>query len=117
MMKPFEIGDEKKTVLPVEGDLYKVINLHGATFEIRYGYYEEIDRQNDPIEIYPDFLKSPAYTNDGFPFVTHMQEPCKYYKKKGTDKDRDCSTCVYMEYGDELIAVCRCKKNQVRKNE
>lgn len=97
---------------PQEGDLYKVIALHGKHFEIRYGYYEEIDRCNAPMAIYPDFLQNPTYTPDGAPFVTHMQTPCAHYKRKGTDDDRDCSTCIHMEQGEELIAVCRCKENQ-----
>jgi hypothetical protein len=97
---------------PKEGDLYKIIKLHGASFEIRYGYYEEIDRHNEPMGIYPDFLKVPVYTDDGFPFVTHMQSPCDHYMKKGKDADKDCSTCAYMEQGDELIGICKCKKNQ-----
>lgn len=97
---------------PKEGDLYKIIRLHGASFEIRYGYYEEIDRHNEPMEIYPDFLKVPVYTDDGFPFVTHMQTPCDHYRWKGKDSDKDCSTCIYMERGEELIGICRCKKNQ-----
>ena len=116
-MKEFEIKDISRRTAPVEGELFKNIELYGKIFEIIYGYYEEVDRMNDPIEIYPDFLSAPVYTDDGFPFVTHMQAPCEYYEKKGTDIDRDCSTCIYMEQGDELIAVCRCKKNQVRKNE
>ncbi len=91
-----------------EGELFKVIELHGATFEIRYGYYEETDRQFDPVEIYPDFIKNPIYTNDGFPFVTLMQEPCEHFKKLTDDPDCDCSNCKHMERGDELIAVCRC---------
>ena len=36
---------------PKEGDLYRLIELHGKAFEIRYGYYEDIDRQYDPMEI------------------------------------------------------------------
>ena len=110
--KLFGTETTPKPPAPKEGDLFKVIKLHGETFEIRYGYYEEIDRQNEPMEIYPNFIENPVYTDDGFPFVTQMQEPCEHYKKKGTDSDRDCGSCAYMEYGDELIAVCRCKKNR-----
>lgn len=98
--------------IPKEGDLFKIIELHGRVFEIRYGYYEEIDRHHEPMEIYPDFVKNPVYTNDGFPFVTLMQEPCEHYKKKGTDSDKECGSCKYMERGEELIAVCRCKKKR-----
>ena len=62
-----------------EGALYKVITAHGKTFELYYGYYEEIDRHskyNEPMEIYPNFLENPVYTDDGIPFVTAMQKHC-----------------------------------------
>ena len=110
-----DINENSKPPVPKEGELFKVIRLHGATFEIRYGYYEEGDRQFEPVEIYPDFLKNPIYTNDGFPFVTLMQAPCENFKKLTDDPDRDCGNCRYMERGDELIAVCRCESR--RKNE
>ena len=105
-------NEETKPPTKKEGDLFKVIELYGARFEIRYGYYEEIERQHEPMEIYPDFIKNPVYTNDGSPFVTWMQDACESYISKGNDLDRDCGSCVYMERGDELIAVCRCKKNK-----
>ena len=107
-----EINANSKPPTPREGEVFKVIELHGVTFEIRYGYYEEIDRRYEPMEIYPDFIKNPVFTNDGCPFVTLMQEPCKYFKGAGKELDRDCSNCKYMERGDELIAVCRCPKNK-----
>ena len=116
LAKLFKTDIGLKQCTPKEGDLYKIIELHGVRFEIRYGYYEEIDRQNEPMEIYPDFLKSPAYTDDGFPFVTLMQNPCEEYRQRGTDVDHDCGSCFYMESGDELIAICRCPKKQVRRN-
>ena len=97
---------------PKEGDLYRVIELYGKTFEIRYGYYEEIDRQYDPMEIYPDFLQNPVYTKDGYPFVTLMQGACRYFQKKSKDPERDCENCKYMERGEELIALCRCPQNK-----
>lgn len=102
--------------VPREGDLFKVIELHGVTFEIRYGYYEDIDRKYLPVEIYPDFIKNPIYTKDGYPFITLMQAPCEHYKKTNNDSDRDCGNCKFMERGDELIAVCRCPKNKIINN-
>jgi len=107
-------GDATARAVPKEGDLYKIIELHGATFEIRYGFYEETDRQFEPIEIYPDFIKAPVYTNDGFPFVTLMQSPCEHYERRTDDPDRDCGSCRHMERGDELIAVCRYQGNRKR---
>lgn len=100
---------------PREGDLYKVIQLYGATFEIRYGYYEEIDRRGEPVEIYPDFQKNPAYTGDGFPFVTLMQDTCQFYKPSRKAIEPDCSTCQHLERGEELIGICRCPQRKCLK--
>lgn len=97
---------------PKEGDLFKIIELHVKRFEIRYGYYEEIDKTHDPTEIYPDFIKYPVYMEDGYPFITYMQEGCEHYKQKEKHDDHDCYSCIYMERGDELIGVCRCKSRR-----
>lgn len=91
-----------------EGDLYKIITAHGRTFPIHYGYYEECDRDNpaiEPMPIYPDFLKSPQYTEEGAPFVTKMQDICSYYKGKESTEN-DCADCAYYRHGDELIGIC-----------
>ena len=56
-----------------EGDLYKIITVFGKTFELRYGYYAENERQskfNEVTPIYPDFRKDPLHTMEGYPFVT-----------------------------------------------
>ena len=104
-----------------EGDLYKIITADGKTFELRYGYYEEIDRENMHLmEIYPNFLEIPVYTDEGIPFVTAMQKPCKHFKlgagKSGDGEDNTCYHCTYYEKCEELLGVCRCKTRQ-RKNE
>ena len=55
-----------------EGDLYKIIDLYGTKFEIRYGYYDEKDRHSkysELIPIFPDLYKNPKYTKEGFMFV------------------------------------------------
>ena len=98
---------------PKEGDLFKIIEFHGATFEIKYRYYEDIDRKYDPVEIYPDFIKLPIYTSDGYPFVTLMQSPCEHFEITNDCSDHDCGSCKYMERGDELIAICRCPKRKL----
>ena len=99
---------------PREGDIYKVVELYGRRFELRYGYYESFEREgefNEPIPIYPDFLKNPEYTGDGYPFVTQMQECCDI--GKGDFKiDPCCAYCDYFADGDELIGVCRCEKRR-----
>lgn len=103
--------NEVKTNLspPRENDLYKIVELHGRTFEIRYGYYEDIDRKYDPVPIYPDFIANPVLTDDGYPFITYMQDGCEHYEREAQGDEPDCYTCIHMERGDELIGVCRCK--------
>ncbi len=90
-----------------EGDLYKVINLFGNTFEVRYGYYDEEDRTSkfsEAIPIYPDFLKSPIFTPEGYPFVTQMQDICRYYE--GEENSEECFICKHYRQGEDLLGVC-----------
>lgn len=99
---------------PREGDLYKVITLHGKDFEIRYGYYEECDRISpyaEPMEIYPDFTSDPLYTADGRPFVTAMQAPCDSFIG-AKDENSCCEDCAFYRQGEELIGICDCPKNR-----
>ena len=106
---------QQKTV-PKEGDLYKVVNTYGRTFELRYGYYGERDRKYDPDVIYPDFIKEPVYTDDGTPFVTMMQDACPYYKgEKKRTADSTCDECKYFGHGEDWFGICTCPKN--KKNE
>lgn len=100
--------------IPKEGDLYKRMTVRGRTFEIRYGYYEEIDRQsmyNTPIEIYPDFVKAPVYTDDGIPFVTAMQKKCENYDGE-PDDESTCFQCAHYEKCEELLGVCLCRERR-----
>ncbi len=100
---------------PIEGDLFKVITLHGSTFEIRYGYYEDYERESefcDPIPIYPDFLKNPAYTEEGYPFVTHMQSLCEYGNSNYIEGC--CSDCSHFNDGDDLIGICFCRHRRLK---
>lgn len=110
-------NNEEKAV-PKEGDLYKVITAYGKTFELYYGYYEEIDRHskyNEPVEIYPDFIKNPVYTDDGIPFATAMQPPCRYFKGK-KDEDSTCHHCLSYKKCEELLGICTCAKNKKSTN-
>lgn len=94
---------------PREGDLYKVIDVFGKSFEIYYGYYEDGDRYSkypEPIEVFPDFIKNPVYTDDGYAFITAIQEPCHFFKKARDINDR-CRDCVHYEVGEELIGLCK----------
>ena len=101
-----------------EGELYKVVTTFGKTFELRYGYYEECDRQSplcDPVVIYPDFTKEPVYTDEGTPFVTMMQDACKNYKGEAKrTPDTSCAECKYFQRGEEWFGICDCPKNKRR---
>lgn len=102
-----------------EGDLYRVVTTFGKNFELRYGYYDEKDRQSDlcePAVIYPDFVKHPTFTKEGEPFVTLMQDACDHYKGSTIrTQDTVCADCNYLGRGEEWFGICTCAKN--RKNE
>ena len=98
-------------VKPQEGEVFKIIMLGGKSFEIKYGYYEDYERNaGDPIPIYPDFIKEPCYANDGRPFVTQMQDTCK----TASDRHLDgfCVECKHFCYGEDLIGFCNFGKNK-----
>lgn len=99
-----------------EGELYKIYHIDGHIFEIFYGYYEEEERkQVEPLPIFPDFLKQPAYTSKGQPIVTRIQLPCKYYKPPNKEFAEDwCGDCTYFEDAEQEIARCTCEKKQLR---
>jgi len=103
-----------------EGELYRVVTTFGKTFELRYGFYGEKDRQNplcEPVPIYPDFLREPLYTDEGEPFVTMMQDACARFN--GDEKrtpDTTCADCKYFGQGEEWFGVCKCPRNRERKN-
>lgn len=98
---------------PKEGDLFKVIQIHGKTFEIRYGFYEECDRHNgfaEPMEIYPDFIKHPQYTDEGVPFITAIQTPCDHFSGE-RDDNSTCEECGFYRHCEELLGICACPMN------
>ena len=97
--------------VPREGDLYKAVTVFGKTFEIRYGYYEDFERQyHEPMAIYPDFLKQPVYTDEGHPFVTAMQDICGHYA--GAAGGEACCECSCFKKGADLLGLCTCLKNR-----
>lgn len=99
-----------------EGDLYKEVKTFGRTFELRYGYYGDQDRQNPlctPAVIYPDFTREPLYTDNGEPFVTMMQDNCPNYRGENSKTpDTTCSECEYFKRGEEWFGICTCEKNK-----
>ena len=106
----------EETHAPREGELYRVVNIHGKSFALHYGYYEECDRVNPlahPIPIYPDFIEEPQYTDEGYAFVTMMQDACQHYDGKA-EPDNDCSGCRYFRRREELFGICTCQANRIR---
>ena len=111
----FDLTSPQDTPEPKEGDLYKVITAFGKRFEIYYGYYEETDKLSPygkPIELYPNFIEHPVYTDKGIPFVTAMQKPCKHFKGD-TEEDDVCFRCIHYEKCEELLGICKCSKNRI----
>ena len=103
-----------KKGLHKEGELYKTLTAFGKSFDIRYGYYEEFEREStDPIPLYPDFQTTPHYTDEGHPFVTQMQDMCEHGQKRSHKLyDECCGNCIHFEQGDEMIGRCannKCK--------
>ena len=112
----FNIVKPEERAVPKEGDLFKVIVAHGKSFELRYGYYTDTDRENpyiEPMEMYPNFIENPLYTDEGIPFVTAMQKVCKHFKLKDKHSDQGednvCFGCSHYEKCEELLGVCTCK--------
>ena len=88
-----------------DGDLYKIIFINGRVFEIRYGYYEEFEREStEPVPIYPDFRESPIYGNDKRPIVTAMQDICDGFE--GGCGELGCYGCRHYRSVEDLIGVC-----------
>lgn len=105
-------------VIPKEGEIYKTVTAFGKTFELRYGYYEECDRStpliNEPVPIYPDFIKEPAYTDTGEPFVTMIQDACPRFDGNAPrTPDTTCEECKYFKRGEDWFGICTCPENKV----
>ena len=121
LSKPLDTGQTEKTTLHKDGELYRTVTTFGRTFELRYGYYDERDRESPlcaPAVIYPDFTERPLYTARGEPFVTMLQDACAHYVGESTPMpDTTCAECGYFERGEEWFGICRCFERQLRQNE
>ena len=108
----------KDITVPVEGDLYMSLTLHGYTFDLRYGYYEEKDRNcGEPVVIYPDLKSRPLYDSEGFLLVTAIQEPCEFYMAADEEQNEHCcSDCIYYPNSRDEISVCICQARRKRIN-
>lgn len=59
---------------------------------------------------YPDFEEEPRYTPGGHPWVTAMQEECRYSENRYAQGRRcmDCGSCQWFqqETDGDLIGIC-----------
>lgn len=95
---------------PMEGDIYDVVHVGGHSFVIRYGYYEESERESsDPIPIFPCFLTSPVHTGEGMPLVTRIQDACEHYKAVQGEGDGWCADCIHCRNWQAEIGICQCE--------
>lgn len=95
--------------VPREGDLYKQLTVAGHCFELRYGYYEDSERQHcPPVVLYPDLSSAPYYSADGYPLVTQVQDICEYCCAED-DEAHWCSDCAYYSTEYQEIGICRCE--------
>lgn len=94
-----------------EGELYKTVEIHGHRIELRYGYYEDYERERgEPIPIYPNLKEKPIYTKEGYPIVTQMQDLCKSCKCRFTDGC--CGECEYFRPMEEMFGICSNPENK-----
>ncbi len=98
-----------------EGSLYKIIEIAGEVFPIRYGYYSEGERELwDVTPVYPDFMTHPRYTGEGKPFATAYQDTClHYHPKEKVSGENWCNDCKHFQLGQECIGVCHCTQRQI----
>jgi len=115
MLDKFLTKNVEQTHMPREGDLYKEVTISGKTFKLLYGYYESFEREspfNEPMPIYPDFIKEPHYTDEGIPIATAMQNVCQFFN--GTsNEDSSCADCAFFQNHEELFGFCYCPQNKV----
>ena len=98
-----------------EGELYRTFLIHGKSFSLYYGYYDDRDREyynSEPTPIYPDLLNEPQYTDEGYPIVTMMQDPCRFYEGD-IETDNNCAMCKHFNKCEEFFGICSCRINRV----
>ncbi len=96
-----------------EGDIYKIIELDGRTFALKYGYYSEHEREKGwPVPIMPDFITEPSFSSGGFPYATRIQDSCEHYRPKNQKGDFWCGDCEYYSNAKEDIGLCLCDKRK-----
>lgn len=100
-----------------EGDIYEVLSVDGGIFEIRYGYYEDFERDgSEPIPIYPDLEKTVIFGASGKRIVTHMQEPCPHFRPVSEDgTEWCCGCCLFYPDNMQMVNACECEYTKAAK--
>lgn len=104
------------SISPREGDIYKVIRIGEHTFELRFGFYAEFERDTgEPVVLYPDLTRMKRYTLDGQLIVTAIQETCQHYEgPEHKVMDRYCSDCRHFQHPGDEIGICGCKHSNLK---
>ena len=103
--------------IPAEGQLYKIVQIDGHMFELRYGYHEDFEREHcHPVVLFPDLENEPMFTQDGYRIVTAVQEPCRYYTVPAEQvPEQWCADCVYYPDVHQEIGICRSEEQREEK--
>ena len=97
-----------------EGDVYKTVVAGGHSFSLRYGYYEDFERnRGEPVVIYPDLKETPMYSTDGFRLVTAIQDVCDSFEARdAVEEDSCCCDCIFYPNPQSCIDICTCEQNR-----
>lgn len=89
----------------------KTYHVEGATFTIPLRYDEKSGRY---MEVYPDFIKNPVYTQEGYPIMLTLEDACVFGKGKNANEPLvDCGSChFYRQLPNALIGVCGHEKKR-----
>ena len=91
----------------------KVLHIGGREFRL-YRYFDE--SLGEELINYPDFQKTPEFTNNGRPFVMAIQECCPMAKSDDPEHPDpgDCSGCawLYLELPADAIGICMCDERR-----
>ena len=100
---------------PVEGELYRSLEIEGVSFNICYGYYDPERERGvlDPMPIFPDLHKTPMHTKRGYLLVNADGDICEHFSPKAEGSEEGwCNDCRYLELHDTCLGVCRCEQNR-----
>ena len=88
--------------------------LDGDTCEVLFFYDTQCERHFGE---YPDFEETPRYTENGWPWVTAMQDGCPHGINRYSQEERclDCGSCQFFrqEQQSDLVGICSNEKQRL----